>query len=120
MKRPPKVWWSGWPSETWYVCLVDPADEHLTLKERIAIDERLRQGEKIAADDLPKRVVFSYSGKKPQDFMNCDGIRAVTRRAREVLERFDLGETQFFPFEFFQRNGSKIDGEYFFVNVTEA
>lgn len=79
------------------------------------------RGEARPASDFPNPLWTGQidRNKQPRDALRGSGdVPIVSARFRAVLERFDLGETVFYPVTILKKNRKDLyEGDFFYVNI---
>ena len=76
-------------------------------------------GQTVPVDMLPKVIWCDYSGpNKLPNFFNGNGYWIVSRKAADIISRFDLGDGGLYPVQILKKDRkTPVEGEFLCLNV---
>ena len=95
------------------------------LKSIIDISDAYKKNQKIDDKNIP-HTLYGHSIDKNIDFPNfcrtLDGFLLISEKSSNILKKFNLGDTKFYPVSFFDLdlNEPINDKTYYFLNIVES
>lgn len=113
------VWISDSRSDSTLIAMVETDIAEQRFELGIKATTMMLMGEIVPPEMLPKVAWCDRAGtNKFPDFFSANGYWIVSRRAADIISRFDLGEGGLYPVEIFRKDRkTPVDGEYLCLNV---
>ncbi|MEM7176799.1 MAG: DUF1629 domain-containing protein [Pseudomonadota bacterium] len=120
-RKQPKIYFSHWTAEAGPGFQMLEYDYPVSWEHWREWRRACERGEALPASDFPNPLWTKaiYKNKQPRDALRGGGgAPIVSARFRAVLERFDLGETVFYPVTILKKNRKdQYEGDFFYVNI---
>ncbi|MEL6768510.1 MAG: hypothetical protein AAFP17_15115, partial [Pseudomonadota bacterium] len=122
MSKPSDIWITRWNDDpTRYS---SPITHEPTGREP-KLGEKCRKAIPLESEDVPEELFYrgELRHRLPRTEAHTikDGVPIVRRDLKELLERFDLGKTRFFPREILKADRKTVfSDEYFVVSIAET
>jgi hypothetical protein len=113
------VWISDCRADTTLIKMVTADIVDRDTETAVRAGMMILMGQTVPVDMLPKVIWCDYSGpNKFPNFFNGNGYWIVSRKAADIISRFDLGDGGLYPVQILKKDRKTlVEGEFLCLNV---